>query len=109
MLSFQEDILRGIPDELPAPKAYDTSVNHAPRRKDILTREEKVLALKNALRYFPERHHAVLAKEFADELKTYGRIYMYRFRPDYDSPPTKTSTASPPSTAPTSSCASTRC
>ena len=82
--AFQEDILRGIPAELPAAKAYDPSVNHAPKRKDILSREEKLLALKNALRYFPEEHHAVLAREFARELEDYGRIYMYRFRPDYD-------------------------
>ena len=72
----------GIPSELPAPKPYDTTVNHAPKRKDILTEEQKVLALKNALRYFPAKHHAVLAKEFAQELRDYGRIYMYRFRPD---------------------------
>ena len=81
---FQNDIRAGIPDELPAVKPYDTTINHAPKRKDILTPEEKVLALKNALRYFPAKHHAVLAKEFADELNKYGRIYMYRFRPDYE-------------------------
>lgn len=80
---FRKDILAGIPEELPAPKPYDESINHAPKRKDILSGMEKVLAVKNALRYFPERHHAVLAKEFADELRKYGRIYMYRFRPDY--------------------------
>ena len=84
MNKFQEDILAGIPDVLPAPKPYDTSINHAPKRKDILTHEEKVLALKNALRYFPARHHPVLAPEFAEELERYGRIYMYRFRPDYE-------------------------
>jgi len=83
-MTFQEEILAGIPAELPEPKPYDKQINHAPKRKDILTPEQKVLALKNALRYFPERHHAVLAKEFAEELKTYGRIYMYRFRPSYD-------------------------
>ena len=83
-MTFQEEILAGIPAELPAPKAYDPTINHAPKRKDILTPEQKVLALKNALRYFPERHHAVLAKEFAEELRTYGRIYMYRFRPSYE-------------------------
>ena len=83
-MTFQEEILAGIPAELPAVKAYDPTINHAPKRKDILTPEQKVLALKNALRYFPERHHAVLAKEFAEELRTYGRIYMYRFRPSYD-------------------------
>ena len=84
MLSFKEEILAGIPAELPEVKPYDPEINHAPKRKDILTDEEKVLALKNALRYFPERHHAVLAKEFAEELKKYGRIYMYRFRPSYE-------------------------
>ena len=84
MTQFQESILEGIPTELPQTKPYDTSINHAPRRKDILTDEEKVLAIKNALRYFPQRHHATLAKEFAQELKEYGRIYMYRFRPDYE-------------------------
>jgi len=84
MNAFQEEILAGIPAELPEVKAYDPTINHAPKRKDILTPEQKVLALKNALRYFPERHHAVLAKEFAEELRTYGRIYMYRFRPSYE-------------------------
>jgi urocanate hydratase len=78
------EVMAGIPDELPQPKPYDTSINHAPKRKDILTEKEKVLAIKNALRYFPEKHHEVLAKEFAQELKDYGRIYMYRFRPDYE-------------------------
>ncbi|MBR6270463.1 MAG: urocanate hydratase [Bacteroidales bacterium] len=81
-MTFQEEILAGIPEILPEPKPYDTTINHAPKRKDILTREEKALALKNALRYFPAKHHAVLAPEFAKELETYGRIYMYRFRPD---------------------------
>ncbi len=81
---FRNAIRAGIPDELPAPKPYDTTVNHAPRRKKILTPEQERLALKNALRYFPEKHHAVLAPEFADELRRYGRIYMYRFRPDYE-------------------------
>ncbi|HPD95208.1 MAG TPA: urocanate hydratase [Tenuifilaceae bacterium] len=80
---FQKDILMGIPDELPAPKPWDSSINHAPKRKKILSLEEKKLALKNALRYFPVKHHAVLAEEFAKELEEYGRIYMYRFRPDY--------------------------
>jgi len=83
MTAFQQEILAGIPDELPEVKPYDTSINHAPKRKDILTDEEKVLALKNALRYFDPKHHAVLAPEFAEELRTYGRIYMYRFRPSY--------------------------
>lgn len=85
MDKFQEDILAGIPqDRLPEPKPYDKTINHAPKRKDILTAEEKVLALKNALRYFPAKFHAELAPEFAKELKDYGRIYMYRFRPSYD-------------------------
>ena len=83
-MTLKEEILQGIPAELPEPQPYDNSVNHAPRRKDILTPEEKVLAIKNALRYFPARHHKVLAKEFAEELKRYGRIYMYRFRPTYE-------------------------
>lgn len=73
----------GIPDELPAAPVYDATVNHAPKRKEILSKEEKQLAIRNALRYFNPKHHAVLAKEFAEELKTYGRIYMYRFRPKY--------------------------
>ncbi|MDE6629459.1 MAG: urocanate hydratase, partial [Muribaculaceae bacterium] len=81
---FQSDITGGIPAELPAAPVYDPSVNHAPRRKEILTPEEKKLALKNALRYFDPRHHAVLAPEFAEELRRYGRIYMYRFRPTYE-------------------------
>lgn len=81
---FRKDIAGGIPDVLPAPKAYDPTINHAPKRKDILTPEQKELALKNALRYFPQKHHAVLAPEFAEELRTYGRIYMYRLRPDYE-------------------------
>ncbi len=80
---FQQQVLQGIPDELPQPRPWENNLNHAPRRKDILTKEEKKLALKNALRYFPAKHHEVLAKEFAEELKEYGRIYMYRFRPDY--------------------------
>ncbi len=84
MTDFQKDIVAGIPDILPAPKPYDPAINHAPKRKDILTPAEKRLALKNALRYFPEKHHAVLAPEFAEELRRYGRIYMYRLRPDYE-------------------------
>jgi len=80
---FAQQILQGIPDILPPPRPRDNSVSHAPRRKDILTREEKELALKNALRYFKPEHHAVLAPEFAQELEEYGRIYMYRFRPAY--------------------------
>jgi urocanate hydratase len=82
--TFQRLILQGIPDELPAPKPYDPAINHAPKRKEILNKEEKKLALKNALRYFPAKHHATLAPEFYKELETYGRIYMYRFRPDYE-------------------------
>ena len=82
--AFKEEILAGIPaDRLPEAKPYDKEINHAPKRKDILTPEEKVLALKNALRYFPEALHAQLAPEFAAELKAYGRIYMYRYRPSY--------------------------
>ncbi|MCC6180961.1 MAG: urocanate hydratase [Bacteroidia bacterium] len=80
---FQQHILNGIPAELPQAKVYESTINHAPKRKDILSVEEKKLAITNALRYFDEKHHTVLAKEFAEELKTYGRIYMYRFRPDY--------------------------
>ncbi len=83
-MTFKEDILAGIPVILPEPKPYDEKINHAPKRKEILSAEEKVLAIKNALRYFPEEHHEVLAKEFAQELKEYGRIYMYRLRPDYE-------------------------
>ena len=81
---FKKAILAGIPEELPEAKKYDPSINHAPKRKDILSQEEKKLALRNALRYFDSKHHSVLAKEFAQELKDYGRIYMYRFRPDYE-------------------------
>ncbi len=80
---FQQSIREGIPDVLPEPKPYDPEINHAPKRKDILTVEEKRLAIRNALRYFDPKHHAVLAPEFAEELEKYGRIYMYRFRPDY--------------------------
>lgn len=83
MNDFQKAILAGIPDILPEPKSYDPNINHAPKRKDILTPAEKKLALKNALRYFPAKHHATLLPEFRQELETYGRIYMYRFRPDY--------------------------
>ena len=81
MTDIKEAILRGIPSKLPPKKEYDTSVSHAPNRKDILTTEEKKLAIKNALRYFPENLHPELAIEFAEELKEYGRIYMYRYRP----------------------------
>ncbi len=83
MLSFKEEIIEGIPSELPPKRAYDNSVSHAPKRKDILTKEEKKLALKNALRYFDKKHHAELISDFREELETYGRIYMYRFRPEY--------------------------
>lgn len=81
---FIEDIRTGIPDTLPEPQPYDKEINHAPKRKDILTAEEKKLALRNALRYFPKKFHATLAPEFVKELQTYGRIYMYRFRPSYE-------------------------
>ncbi|MDD2190985.1 MAG: urocanate hydratase [Bacteroidales bacterium] len=83
-MDFKQAILEGIPDYLPQIKEYDLSANHAPKRKDILSVTEKKLALKNALRYFDIKFHKELAKEFAHELETYGRIYMYRFRPDYD-------------------------
>jgi len=82
-MTFHEQIQEGIPSVLPQPKAYDPAINHAPKRKEILTTEEKKLALKNALRYFEPEHHAELIKEFTHELETYGRIYMYRLRPDY--------------------------
>ncbi len=81
--SFRNEIMAGIPDILPGPAVYDPDINHAPVRKEILTLSEKKLALKNALRYFDRKHHAVLAPEFAEELRNYGRIYMYRFRPRY--------------------------
>jgi urocanate hydratase len=80
---FKNIIIQGIPAELPSPKEYETNINHAPKRKDILNSNEKKLALKNALRYFDQKHHPILAKEFAEELKKFGRIYMHRFRPDY--------------------------
>ncbi|MFO7862779.1 MAG: urocanate hydratase [Salinivirgaceae bacterium] len=83
-LEFQQIVAEGIPSKLPAPRAYEQGVNHAPKRKDILTVEEKKLALRNALRYFEPEHHAELAPEFVNELETYGRIYMYRFRPEYE-------------------------
>jgi urocanate hydratase len=82
-LSFKEEILQGIPEQLPELIAYDRSVSHAPRRKDILSVEEKKLAVRNALRYFSPVHHELLAQEFYDELQKFGRIYMYRFRPHY--------------------------
>ena len=83
MNDFQKEILAGIPAQLPEVKPYDPDINHAPKRKDILTKEQKRLAVRNALRYFDPKFHAVLAPEFAEELEKYGRIYMYRFRPDY--------------------------
>ena len=82
-MTFQEQIQQGIPTVLPLPKPFDKVINHAPKRKEILSTEEKKLALRNALRYFEPQHHAVLIQEFSEELETYGRIYMYRFRPDY--------------------------
>ncbi|WP_203293827.1 urocanate hydratase [Luteirhabdus pelagi] len=83
-MTFKESIAQGIPTQLPSPKPFEEEVNHAPKRKEILSEEEKKLALKNALRYFKEEHHATLLPEFKKELETHGRIYMYRFRPDYD-------------------------
>ncbi|NLN25125.1 MAG: urocanate hydratase [Bacteroidetes bacterium] len=82
-MNFQQQIQQGIPSTLPEKKEYDKTVNHAPKRKEILNEEEKKLALKNALRYFDKKHHKILLPEFREELETYGRIYMYRFRPDY--------------------------
>ncbi len=84
MINIKKSILQGIPTELPTKKEFDNSLSHAPKRKDILTTQEKKLAVKNALRYFPKKLHSDLAQEFADELKKYGRIYMYRYRPDYE-------------------------
>lgn len=82
-MNFKQLIQQGIPSVLPPKKEHDLTINHAPKRKEILTASEKKLAVKNALRYFEKQHHAILAPEFANELATYGRIYMYRFRPDY--------------------------
>ena len=82
-MTFKEQIELGIPDELPIKRAYDISINHAPKRKEILSKAETELALRNALRYFDKKHHALLLPEFAEELKKYGRIYMHRFRPMY--------------------------
>ena len=84
MTDLKKAILQGIPSELPAKKNRNPKISHAPKRKDILTKEEKRLAIRNGLRYFPEHMHPTLAPEFAEELKTYGRIYMYRFMPDYE-------------------------
>ena len=81
---FADEIKTGIPACLPNAKPYEKDINHAPRRKEILTEEEKKLALRNALRYFPKELHKDLAPEFAKELHDYGRIYMYRYRPDYE-------------------------
>ena len=83
-MTFADEIRMGIPDFLPEPMPYDNNINHAPKRKEILTQEERQLALRNALRYFPKHLHAQLAPEFIDELNRYGRIYMYRYRPSYD-------------------------
>ena len=83
-MTFQEQIKQGIPTILPQPKPYEADINHAPKRKEILSAEEKKLALRNALRYFGPEHHGELIQEFRQELETYGRIYMYRFRPDYE-------------------------
>src|SRR5690606_38190764 len=82
-ISFKSQLLEGIPEVLPQKQVYDPNINHAPKRKDILSEEEKKLALKNALRYFDKKHHAELLPEFKHELETYGRIYMYRLRPEY--------------------------
>ena len=82
-MTFHEQLMEGIPEVLPKPKPYDSKINHAPKRKDILSAEEKKLALRNALRYFDKKHHAELLPEFKHELETYGRIYMYRLRPSY--------------------------
>lgn len=83
LTDFQKELTAGIPNVLPDYPLYDTTVNHAPKRKEILNKEEKRLAVRNALRYFDKRHHAMLAPEFMHELETYGRIYMYRLRPSY--------------------------
>jgi len=82
-MNFKQQILQGIPNQLPAKKEYDPDGNHAPKRKEILSLEEKKLAIRNALRYFPKTWHKELSKEFANELYEYGRIYMYRFKPEY--------------------------
>jgi len=82
-MTFQKHILQGIPNELPTKKPYNPTINHAPKRKEILSPAEKELALRNALRYFEPKHHETLLPEFKEELDTYGRIYMYRFRPEH--------------------------
>lgn len=83
-MNFKQQILQGIPSKFPPKKEYDFDANHAPKRKDVLSLDEKKLALRNALRYFPKNWHAALSQEFAEELKKYGRIYMYRFKPEYE-------------------------
>ena len=83
LTEFQRQILEGIPQSLPAMAEWDPQINHAPKRKDILSSAEKKLSIKNALRYFPKELHSTLATEFATELRDYGRIYMYRYRPSY--------------------------
>ena len=83
-MTFKEEILQGIPDVLPEKKPYPKQANRAPKRKDILSQEEKRLAIRNALRYFPQKWHGILSEEFAEELNAFGRIYMYRFKPNYD-------------------------
>ena len=82
-MTFKELILQGIPSELPKKREYPQKINRAPKRKDSLSKEEKQLAIRNALRYFPSKWHDELAKEFAQELNDFGRIYMYRFKPNY--------------------------
>ena len=82
-MTFQEQIQQGIPNILPLAKPYDSAINHAPKRKEILSPDEKKLALKNALRYFEPKDHPELIPEFLNELNSYGRIYMYRLGPDY--------------------------
>ena len=84
MTSFKKIIKQGIPDQLPLKRTRSNKYSHAPKRKEILTKEEKKLALKNALRYFPKKHHNELSKEFLNELNSFGRIYMYRYMPDYE-------------------------
>ena len=83
-MTLKEEIQLGIPNVLPPQKEYDPNINHAPKRKEILTAAEKELALRNALRYFDPKHHPTLLPEFKNELEVYGRIYMYRFRPDHE-------------------------
>jgi urocanate hydratase len=83
-MTFKEKIEQGIPDVLPVHRAFEISINHAPKRKEILSKLDTELALRNALRYFEKKHHEELLPEFAEELKIYGRIYMHRFRPSYE-------------------------